>query len=87
MAVRQREEDRYCACYIDRVGRVDRYLDPFHIEVSLARIGSYILWPVRRVKNINFFASKCKQITSLIKYTTKMVRNYTSNDIDFVQPT
>ena len=51
--------------------------------VSLARIGSYILWPVRRVKNINFFVSKCKSI----KYVTKMARNYTSNNIDFVQPT
>ena len=41
----------------------------------------YILRPVRGVKNINTLVSKCKQITSLIKCTTKMVRNYTSNGI------
>jgi hypothetical protein len=28
--------------------------------VSLAQIGCYVLWPVRRVKNINFLVSKYK---------------------------
>ena len=39
------------------------------------------------IKNIKSNASSSKQITSSIKYTTKMVRNYISNDIDLVQPT
>ena len=45
------------------------------------------LWPVRGVKNIKLFRLSSKQITSSIKYTTKMVRNHKSNDIDLVQPT
>jgi Transposase IS4 len=45
------------------------------------------MWPVRAIRNIDFLASRCKQIVSSIKYTTKMVHKHASNDIDFVQPT
>ena len=43
------------------------------------------MWPIRAVKNIK--ASLCqsyKYIASLIKYTTIMMRNCKSNNIDFV---
>ena len=55
--------------------------------VSLAPISSLKVWPVHTIKNIKSNASSSKQITLSIKYTTKMVRNYISNDIDLIQPT
>ena len=43
------------------------------------------MWPVHAVKNIETSSRQsCKYIASLIKYTTIMVRNRESNDIDFV---
>ena len=50
-------------------------------------MGCYKMWPVHAIKNINFLRLRYKQITLLIRYATKMVRNYISNDIDLVQPT
>ena len=48
-------------------------------------IGSYWFVSVPGL-NINFLASSREEITSLINYTTTMVHNYISNDIDLVQP-
>ena len=43
------------------------------------------MWPVRAVKNIKTSSRQsCKYRASSIKYTTIIVHNYKSNDIDFV---
>ena len=43
------------------------------------------MWPVHAAKNIKTSSRQsCKYIASLIKYTTIMVRNCESNDIDFI---
>ena len=43
------------------------------------------MWPVRAVKNIETSSHRsCKYIALLIKYTTIMVRNRESNNIDFI---
>ena len=43
------------------------------------------MWTVRAVKNTETSSRRsCKYIASLIKYTTIMVRNCKSNNIDFV---
>ena len=43
------------------------------------------MWPVRAVKNIETsLRQSCKYIALLVKYTTIMVCNRESNNIDFV---
>ena len=43
--------------------------------------------PYAHSKNINTYVSSSVQTSLLINYTTKMARNYVSNDIDLMQPT